>query len=112
MKDNIFFIRHIFESLELIEEFTKNFTREEFKKDEKTQAAVIEKIQIMGEAAKSVSEDLKDHYSDIPWKEMARTRDKLVHGYFSVDLDLTWDIVIKDLPGLKTNILKIIKDSE
>ncbi len=112
MKDNIFFIRHILESLELIEEFTKNFTREEFKNDEKTQAAVIEKIQIIGEAAKNVSEALKDRYSNIPWKEMARTRDKLVHGYFSVDLDLTWDIVIKDLPGLKTNIQEIIKDCE
>ena len=59
MKDNIIFLKHIMESIGLIEEFTKNFTKEEFLKDFKTQAAVIEKIQIIGEAAKNITKDFK-----------------------------------------------------
>ncbi len=112
MKDNMIFVKHIMESINFIEQFTEGFTEKEFLKDFKTQAAVIEMIQIIGEASKNISEDFRSKYPDIPWRQMARTRDKLIHGYFSVDLNLTWDVIRKDIPDLKEKISKIINENK
>ena len=67
------------------------------------------KIEIIGEATKNIPSSFREKHIDVPWSEMARTRDKLIHGYFGVDLDLTFDIIEKDLPKLKKQILKILK---
>ncbi len=82
----------------------------EFFKLQQPQEAVIRRLEIIGEATKNLPADFRKKYSDVLWSEIARMRDKLIHGYFGVDLKLTFDIVKKDLPELKDKILKILKE--
>ena len=73
------------------------------------QAGVMREIEIMGEAAKRLTNEFKEKYPDIPWKKVAGMRDKLIHGYFGVDLDAVWDTVKKDINVLEGKIKDIIE---
>jgi uncharacterized protein with HEPN domain len=108
-KDISIFLNHILESIERIEEFTKNISKKIFLDSIQLQDAVIRRLEIIGEATKNIPPEFRKKYADVPWSEIARTRDKLIHGYFVVDLALTWDIVKKDLPDLKKKIKKILE---
>lgn len=109
MKDPKVFLMHIMDSIEKIEDFTNDKTKEDFLEDIQLQDATIRRIEIIGEASKNIPEEFKTQYPAVPWSEMARTRDKLIHGYFGVDLQLTWDIVQHDLPELKEKIHQILE---
>lgn len=111
-KEIAVFLSHILESIEKINEFTRNVSKERFKKNVQLQDAVIRRIEIIGEAAKNIPSDFQEKHTNVPWAEMARTRDKLIHGYFGVDLELTWNIVKDDLPHLKEKIEKIMKQMQ
>ena len=74
---------------------------------QKTQDAVIRNIEIIGEAVKKLSEEIRLEYSSIPWKAIAGTRDRLIHGYFGVNIDIVWDISTKDLSEIKREIQSI-----
>ena len=111
-KDAEVFLRHIIESVCRIQEFTIGISKEKFMKDIKLQDAVLRRIEIIGEAAKNIPLDFREKHANIPWNEMARTRDKLIHGYFGVDLELTWNIIKEDLPDLKEKIEKILKQMQ
>ncbi|MDK2831832.1 MAG: hypothetical protein PWQ51_2595 [Methanolobus sp.] len=110
MKDPEVFIVHIKDSIEKIEDFTNNKSKDDFLEDVQLQDAVIRRIEIIGEASKNIPEEFKRKFQDVPWSEMARTRDKLIHGYFGVDLELTWDIVENDLPELKARMEQILEE--
>jgi uncharacterized protein with HEPN domain len=84
-------------------------TFEDFNSNELIQDAVIRNIEIIGEATKKISKDLKSQYREIPWKEMSGMRDKLIHDYFGVDVDVVWKTVTEDIPYLKSLIVKIDK---
>ncbi len=90
MRNYRIYLKDIFNALESIEKFIQEMNFEEFKKDDKTSSAVIRKFEIIGEAAKNISEGLKQKYPRVPWKEMAGMRDKLIHFYFGVDYKLVW----------------------
>ncbi len=92
-KDISVFLGHIVESIERIEEFTRDASKDDFYKSVQVQDAVIRRIEIIGEASKNMPEEFRKKHPEVPWAEMSRTRDKLIHGYFGVDLELTWDIV-------------------
>jgi uncharacterized protein with HEPN domain len=111
-KDPKIFLKHILESIEKIEEFTKGIYRDEFFDLIQVQDAVIRRIEIIGEATKSLPDEFRERHEDVPWSEMARTRDKLIHGYFGIDLDLLFDIVEEDLPELKEKISRILEKME
>jgi len=102
----------IHEAVKRITSYLKNTTSEKFYKDNKTQDAVVRNLEIIGEAAKNVSKPLKDKYSDIPWKEMAGIRDRLIHHYFGVNLDVVWSVAKEDLPLVAKNIKVIIESLE
>jgi uncharacterized protein with HEPN domain len=76
------------------------------------QDAVVRNLEIVGEAAKRVSPDLRKRAPGVPWREMAGMRDKLVHDYFGVDLDLVWDVVATELPAARSRILLLLKELE
>ena len=106
------FLRHILESIEKVESYTKNSSKEKFTQQIQLQDAVIRRLEIIGEAARNITSAFKNKHNSLPWNEMIRTRDKVIHGYFGIDLDIVWDILKKDLPQLKESILKILHEDK
>lgn len=111
MRNSRLYIQDILESMNDILLFIENLDKEAFIKDKKTSSAVIMKLEVIGEACKSVPHNIKDAYQDIPWKEMAGMRDRLIHAYFGVDLNLVWQTASKVLPDLIPKIDNILKDN-
>jgi len=104
------YLSDIFDTIEKIEGFTQDIYFEAFAEDEMRVFAVVRALEIIGEAAKNVPMDLKENYPSVPWKEMAGTRDKLIHFYFGVNLNVVWKTIVKDLPPLKEQIAEILRD--
>ncbi len=113
MKKNLLaFIKHILDAIKDIEESIGNISKEEFVKNKDIKDANVRRLEIIGEAAANVPKSFRDKHSEIPWKEIVGTRDKMIHHYFGVNLDIVWDIINKNIPDLKQKILKIKEDLE
>ena len=110
MKEDLAFIEHILDSINAIESFSRDLDKNKLTSDRLRQSAIVREIEIIGEAVKNISESLKNKYKGIEWKEISGTRDKMIHHYFGVDLNIVWNIIKRDLPNLKTKILKIKED--
>lgn len=109
-KNPLIYLEHISESISLIEKYTKNINKDKFFRYIGTQDKVIRRLEIIGEAVKNINLPLRTQYSLVPWKKIAGLRDKLIHDYFEVELDLAWEVVRRDIPILKKNIIKIKKE--
>ena len=83
---------------------------EHFKATRLLQDGTIREIEIIGEAVKNVSKDIRKSYPEVPWQDIAGMRDKLIHGYFGVDIEKVWDSAKEDLPVLKEQVKGILKD--
>lgn len=86
--------------------------REELDADDVLILALTRLLEILGEAARGVSEETKRKHPDIPWSAMAATRDRLIHGYFAVDLDIVWQIVKQDLPPVVQALNQLVPPAE
>lgn len=84
-----------------VADFTKGMGREEFSRDRKTVNAVIRSLEVLGEAAKKIPDEIREKHPSIPWKRIAGFRDKLIHEYFGLDLDIIWGVIQEELPPLK-----------
>jgi uncharacterized protein with HEPN domain len=107
VKDNKIYISLILDSVSKIESFVEGFSFEEFKKDYKTQSAVLMQFQIIGELSKKINQETKDQI-DLPWKEISGFRDVISHDYFNIDSEFVWRTLEKDIPDLKEK-LSLIK---
>lgn len=107
-KKDIVYILHIRDAIYLILEYTKDLNIKDFTSKRIIQDAVIRRIAIIGEAVKNISMNFREKYSEIAWKKIAGMRDKVIHGYFNVDIDRVWTVIIKDIPLLKREIEEII----
>ncbi len=107
IKNDKVYLDHILESISKIENYTKEISRIDFNNNAMIQDAVIRNIEIIEEATKKISKTLKQSYNEIPWTEMAGMRDKLIHDYLDVDIEVVWKTIEIDLPLLKEMISKI-----
>jgi len=104
---DIIFIEHILESITLIQNYVNQLTKEDFLSLSEKQDAVIRRLAIIGEAAKNISPELKQSYPTIPWQKIIGMRNILIHKYFGVDVELTWNTIQKELPVLKQELLNL-----
>ncbi len=107
MKSDHVYLVHIRSSIEKIFLYTDK-GRDEFMADQMTQDAVIRNFEIIGEASKNISEDLKRSHPEIPWKLIGSLRDRLIHAYFGVQLELIWKTIEQDLDKLRAQIETIL----
>jgi uncharacterized protein with HEPN domain len=104
------FVEDILDAMEKAESLLEGVSYEKFEADFRVNFAVVRALEIIGEAAKRLPEYLREKYPAIPWKGMAGMRDRIIHGYDNVDLQIVWDVVKQDIPKIKPTIQRIIKD--
>lgn len=109
-RDISLYVNDILDAILAIERFVEGMNFEEFKRDDKTSSAVIRKFEIIGEATKHIPDEIKQRCPDIPWKEMAGFRDKLIHFYFGIKHELVWNTIKMELPELRDKIEKVLKE--
>jgi len=110
MKKDKAYLRHILDAISDIEKFVENVTQNEFFKNKEKQYAVLRALEIIGEATKNLSRELRAKYPEIPWRDVTGMRNKLIHAYFGVKLELVWETVKDRLPELKKQICNILEE--
>jgi uncharacterized protein with HEPN domain len=109
VKDDRVYLQHIRDALEDIAGYA-NAGRDTFFAERMRQDATIRKLQVIGQAVKNLSEHSKSRQPDIPWKQIAGLRDKVIHDYFGVNLDIVWAVVEKNLPQLRRAVDDLLSD--
>ena len=104
------FLEDILESINLIDEFLAGYDAGNFINDRKTIFAVLWCLNVLGEAAKHIPASMREKFPEIPWEEMTGMRDKVVHAYFGINLDVVWDTAKQDLPQVKQLIKKALDE--
>jgi uncharacterized protein with HEPN domain len=107
VKDDRAYLEHIRDALSDIATYT-NVGRGAFFADRMRQDATLRKLQVIGQAVKNLSEDTKSRQPQIPWKQIAGMRDKVIHDYFGVNLEIVWAVVDKDLPKLGIAVAELL----
>lgn len=108
--DDQLYLQNILDAISTIETYVQRLDRDGFDKNKLVQDGVIRQITIIGEATKLLSNELRNKHSQIPWRQIARMRDTLIHRYFGVDLEQVWLTVQNDLPVLKAEATKILEE--
>jgi uncharacterized protein with HEPN domain len=107
-KDNAFYLRHMLDATEFILFHMEGISFEEFCDDGLLHSAVVHQLQIIGQAARSLSKDFIHQHAEVPWGEIIGMRNHIVHEYFRVDFDFVWDTVQHDLPDLQARVRHIL----
>ena len=110
MKKDKAYLQHILDAISDAEKFLENITQDAFFKNKEKQYAVLRALEIIGEATKNLSKEFRAKHREIPWRDIAGMRNKLIHEYFGVNLELVWTTVKNRLPELKKQIRKILED--
>ena len=107
-RDYRLYLQDILDASQKIEDYTADYGLESFKADSKTLDAVIRNLEIIGEAAKRIPEDVRRRLTEIDWKRIAGLRDILAHAYFGVDPEIIWDIIKSEMPALRAGLERFI----
>ena len=102
------YLTDILDAIERIEKYTKALSLKKFRDDEKTIDAVVRNFEIIGEAARHVPNAMRLRHPAVPWKQIVGARDKVIHEYFGVDLDVLWKTVAEDLSVLKQQVAELL----
>jgi len=107
-KDDVVPLRHALDAAEKAILFLEGRRREDLEEDEMLGFAIVRLLEIIGEAAKLVSPDLRERHPEIPWSAMVGMRNRLIHGYFDVNYDIVWDTVTSDLPPVIDDLERLV----
>jgi len=103
------YLRHILDEADYLVSSTGALTREQFLADETAKRAFARSVEVVGEAAKHVSQELRDRYPDVEWRAMAAMRDKVIHQYFGADYEIVWDVALNKIPLLRRQMIHILQ---
>lgn len=106
------YLKDIFEAMDAAHGFVEGIDFEAFVADDKTASAVVRKLEIIGEATKSVPETIRQKYPQGPWRQMAGMRDRIIHAYFDINYTILWEVVTELIPPLQPIIAQILTDLE
>jgi uncharacterized protein with HEPN domain len=107
MKDDAVYLQHILDAVEKVEHYTLG-GRDAFFADAMIQDAVIRNLEIIGEAVRNLSADLRHRHPEVPWRSITALRNVLIHEYFGVDLEIVWRLVTRRLPTLKRHVAALL----
>jgi uncharacterized protein with HEPN domain len=107
-RDETVYLQHILDAITRIEEYIGRMSEAEFYRQNLNQDGVIRQLEIIGEAVRHLDIEFRNHYPDVPWQDIARTRDKLIHDYFGVDIEKVWVMTKDDIPALRGQIEVIL----
>jgi len=108
-RDNLLYLKDMLESIEAIQSFVTDMNFESFISDRKTFSATIRELEIIGEAAGRISTDIQQQYPYLPWRIMKDFRNVLAHHYFGINADIVWDVAIRKLPDIKSQLQTVLK---
>lgn len=103
-RDPDLLIEDMLASIRKIERYTSGMSQELFLQDEKTIDAVVRNLEILGEATRQLPEDFAVQHSDVPWRQIAGLRNRIVHDYFGLDLEIIWQVIQRDLPQFRARL--------
>ena len=106
------YLQDILEAVSKARQFVKDVDFEAFRANEEKVFAVIRALEIIGEAAKNIPKSMRGRYTEIPWEDIVRMRNKVIHNYFGVDLQVIWKTLREDLPPLQAAVAKILEDQK
>ncbi len=105
------YLKDIHESISFIERHTQSLSEKDFQSDEVLFHAIVRQLEIIGEAVRALSPAIRHNSPSIPWRQIADFRNVLVHEYFGIRLDIIWEVIQQDLPGLKQAVKDILKNN-
>jgi uncharacterized protein with HEPN domain len=107
-KRDLAYVDHILKCIKKIRKYVRGVDKKDFSKNELLQDAIIRNFEVIGEASKKISPDFKKINFEIPWKEIAGMRDKLIHDYLGVDIEVIWKTIEHDLPILQKGLKNLV----
>lgn len=111
-REHDLFLKDILAAIRKIENYADKLTYEEFLKDELRQDGVVKNLEVIGEAAKNIPQDIKNRKPEIEWKKIAGLRDILTHEYFGINFEIVWDVIMNKIPDLKKNVTDLISENK
>lgn len=105
------YLRHVLDAIHRIDKHVSGVVKEDFLKEDSTAAAAtVRELEIIGEAISNMPEAYRKQYKTVPWRLITDMRNRLIHGYFTVDYNIVWKTVSKDLPALKQQIQELLRN--
>jgi len=109
-RETLDYLRDILEMMDKVKRFIGDMSFNEFASDDKTSFAVFRALEVIGEAAKQVPSPVRRRHPDVPWRRMAGMRDRLIHGYFGVDVEIIWETATQLVPELRPRLVQVLEE--